>query len=397
MKIPFFKRKDKSTDPDRDMKSYQLSLFMHRSRTFGMAALLIAVMAVVLTGIYLYNQHKTYSMAVVSRSFERTDTLTTRYTEFMDYVIKYGQDGISCVNSNNQLIWSQSYTMQYPMVEVRSKSLAIAEEKGTQVMIFDESGLQGQVKTILPIRQISVSNQGVLAVLLEDGNQMRLNLYDKNGTELVTSKFELQDAGYPLHISLSEDATKLAVTFLQVQNGSISSCLAFYNFDSVGENYEDHLVAAKTVSGIVMPSVHYMDNTHCVAVGTNGLLFYEGKQIPELAAEVPIEGEIQSVFYSNESIGLVLNGEEQKYRLQVYNAQGKLQFSREFDLDYTTLKFSGKNVLIYNENDYLIMNRFGQVVYADSFEESISNFYTMSGGNRFIVMHASRTDWIRLE
>lgn len=397
MNIPFLKRKDKSSDIDRDMKAYRFNLFMHRSKTFGMVALLIVVTVVALTGMYFYNQHKTYSTAVVSRSFERTDTLTTKYTEFMDYVIKYGQDGISCVNSNNQLIWSQSYTMQHPMIEVRSKSLAIAEEKGTQVMIFDESGLQGQVKTTLPIRQISVSNQGVLAVLLEDGSQMRLNLYDKNGTELVTSKFELQDAGYPLDISLSEDATKLAVTFLQVQHGSISSCLAFYNFDSVGENYEDHLVAAKNVSGIVMPSVHYMDSTHCVAVGTDGLLVYEGKQIPELTAEVPVEGEIQSVFYSNETVGLVLNGEEQKYALQVYNAQGKLQFRKEFDLDYTTLKFSGGNVLIYNENDYLIMNRFGQIVYEDFFEESISNFYTMSGGNRFIVMHASRTDWIRLE
>lgn len=397
MNIQLWKKKDTGPDPDMDMKSYRKNLTVHRLKNAALAALVIAAAVITYFGIRVYDQHKTYSTYEVTNSFERTDTMTTQYTEFLNYVLKYGQDGISCVDSNNQLVWSQSYTMQSPIIQVCNGSVAVAEENGTDALIFDETGLQGQIKTTLPISQISVSNQGVLAALLEDADLMRLNLYDKSGTELVSAKFELQDAGYPIRMSLSADATKLAVSFLQVQDGGINSCLAFYNFDSVGENYEDHLVAAKTVSGIVMPSVRYLDHTHCVAVGTDEILIYEGQQIPELTCEIPIDREIESVFYSQEYVGLILPGEEARYALQVYNMQGKLLFDTEFDLEYTTLKFSGDNILIYNENDYLIINQSGKVIFSGSFEESISNLYTLSGNNRLVVMHASRTDHIRLK
>lgn len=396
MNIQLWRKKDAGPDPDLDMKSYQRKLALHRLKNAALAGIVIAAVVIAYFGIRIYNQNKIYSTYEVTKSFERTDTMTTQYTEFLGYVLKYGQDGISCVDSNNQLVWSQSYTMQHPVIQVCGKSVAVAEENGTTVLIFDETGFQGEVKTTLPISQISVSNQGVLAALLEDADLMRLNLYDKSGTELVSAKFELQDAGYPIRMSLSADATKLAVSFLQVQDGGINSCLAFYNFDSVGENYEDHLVAAKTVSGIVMPSVHYLDSTHCAAVGTDELLIYEGQQIPELSCEIPVDREIESVFYSEEYVGLILPGEEERYALQVYNMRGNLLFDTEFDLDYTTLKFSGDNILIYNENDYLIINESGKVIFSGSFEESVSNLYTLSGNDRLVVMHASRTDHIRL-
>ena len=240
-------------------------------------------------------------------------------------------------------------------------------------------------------------SQGVLAALLEDGDVMRLNLYNKSGEELVDSKFELQDVGYPLRMSISADATKLAVTLLQVQGGVVNTCLAFYNFDSVGENYEDHLVSSAVISGEVMPCVQYLDESHCFAVGTSQLLIYAGAQIPEPVATIPVESEISSVFYSQDKIGLVLEGEEQAYRLQVYDLVGKLMFDTEFDLDYRTLKFSGENILIYNEFSCIMLNNRGKEFFQAEFDESISNLYTMSGKSYYIVMHASRTDQIHLK
>ena len=250
--------------------------------------------------------------------------MTTQYTEFLNYVLKYSKDGISCVDTNNKLVWSETYNMQNPMVDVCQGSVALADENGTQAMIFDESGLQSTLTTRLPIRQVVVSAQGVLAALLEDGDVMRLYLYNKSGEELVDSKFELQDVGYPLKMSISADATKLAVTLLQVQGGVVNTCLAFYNFDSVGENYEDHLVSSAVISREVMPCVQYLDETHCFAVGSSQLLIYEGMQIPEPVATIPMEREIRSVFYSRGRIGLVVEGKELAHALQVYDTDGKL-------------------------------------------------------------------------
>lgn len=386
----------KNTDIDQDMDVYRKNLFRHRFRNISIAVAAIVFAAFCIGGLWISMQNRTFETYEVMKSFERTDAMTTKYTEFQDYVLKYGKDGISCVDSNNQMVWSQTYNIQEPVVSVCQNSAALAEENGTEAMIFDRTGLQGTVKTRLPIRQISVSSQGVLAALLEDGDQMRLNLYNKKGEELVDAKFELPDTGYPLRMSLSSDATKLAVSFLQVKNGGISTCLAFYNFDSVGENQQDHMVAAKEISGVVIPEVRYMDASHCFAVGTDRLLLYEGKQIPELVEEIPVEKEIYSIFSSEDRIGLVSEGEETEYQLQVYDIQGNKVVDTGFDFEYSALKFSGKNILIYNDFECMMLNSSGKVFFTGTFEDSISNLYTLSGNNRFVVMHASRTDQIRL-
>ena len=151
------------------------------------------------------------------------------------------------------------------------------------------------------------------------------------------------------------------------------------------------------MKGEVVPSVHYMDNSRCYAVGTGGILLYEGTQIPEEVRSIPVEQQISSVFYSDEFLGIVLEGDEKAHRLQVYDRKGNLQFGLEFDLDYTTLKFSGENILIYNDFDCMMVNRSGNVFYEGTFDESVSNLYTLSGRTRYLVMHAARTDQIHLK
>lgn len=381
---------------DADMAAYEKRLFRHRLRNFLIMTGLLAVVILCFAALRAGIQNRTFETYEIIKSYDRTDTITTQYTEFQNYVLKYSKDGISCVDSNNNPVWSQTYNMQNPIIHVCRNSVAVAEENGMEAMVFDASGVQGTIQTRLPIRQISVSSQGVLAALLEDGDTMRLKLYDKSGSELVEAKFELQDVGYPLRMSLSADATKLAVAFLQVQDGGVGTCLAFYNFSSVGENQEDRLVASKIIKGVVMPKVEYMDATHCFALGTKQLLIFTGAQIPELTKEISLEREVFSVFHSERQIGLVTEGTEQDYCLQVYDNQGNLQFETEFDLEYQTLKFSGDHILIYNEFECMMLNKKGKVFYQGTFEESISNLYTQSGNSRFIVMHASRTDQIRL-
>ena len=367
----------KKNNVDQDMLSYEKNLRQHKLKTAGMVVAVIAIIGLCLYGIKISLDHRSYTTCEVVRSFDRSDTITTKYTEF--------------------LVWSQTYNMQDPVINVCQDSLAIADRNGTDVIIFNQTGMQGQVQTLLPIRQISVSQQGVLAVLLEDGDTSRVNLYAKDGSQIVESKFELSETGYPLRIALSADATKLAVSFLQVQNGSISSCVAFYNFDSVGENYEDHLVASKILQGTVMPDVQYTDSTHCFFAGAGELLFFEGTQIPEETADVTIEQKILSIFSSSKYVGVVTEGEEKSYALQVYNMQGKQEFRTEFDQDYTTLKFSGNNILIYNDFEYTMMNHAGNIFFEGTFEESISDLYTLSGNNRYMVLHAGKTDQIRLK
>lgn len=73
-----------------------------------------------------------------------------------------------------------------------------------------------------------------------------------------------------------------------------------------------------------------------------------------------------------------------------------MEFETEFDLEYQSLKFSGGNILIYNEFECMMLNSAGKIFFEGTFKESVSNLYTLSGSSRYIVMHASKTDQIRL-
>lgn len=44
-----------------------------------------------------------------------------------------------------------------------------------------------------------------------------------------------------------------------------------------------------------------------------------------------------------------------------------------------------------------MMNHAGNIFFEGTFEESISDLYTLSGNNRYMVLHAGRTDQIRLK
>ena len=88
----------------------------------------------------------------------------------------------------------------------------------------------------------------------------------------------------------------------------------------------------------------YTDSTHCFFAGVGELLFFEGTQIPEETADVTIEQKILSIFSSSKYVGVVTEGEEKSYALQVYNMQGKQEFRTEFDQDYTCLLYTSRCV-----------------------------------------------------
>ena len=142
----------KKNNVDQDMLSYEKNLRQHKLKTAGMVVAVIAIIGLCLYGIKISLDHRSYTTCEVVRSFDRSDTITTKYTEFLSYVIKYSKDGISCVDSENNLVWSQTYNMQDPVINVCQDSLAIADRNGTDVMIFNQTGMQGQVQTLLPIR-----------------------------------------------------------------------------------------------------------------------------------------------------------------------------------------------------------------------------------------------------
>lgn len=82
-------------------------------------------------------------------------------------------------------------------------------------------------------------------------------MYDKTGEKLTEGEIHGAKKGYPIAIALSSDALRLAVAMLDINDGSIKSTIAFYNFGTAGESEIDHVVGAQTFPDTVIPEIVY--------------------------------------------------------------------------------------------------------------------------------------------
>ena len=381
---------------DEDMKDYYKKIWKHRTAVIIKYVTVIVLVLFVIFGIRYYVNNRSYTGYSIASTTERNDTLTTKYAPFGDKILKYSRDGISYTDDKNSLLFSITYTMQDPILALSENAGAVADKNGSQIYIFNREKQLGQITTLLPIKQIAISNQGVAAVLMEESNSSKLEIYSAEGTLIGDGVFDLGDAGYPMNISISRDGTKIAVAFAQINGSKLNSCVAVYNFDNVGENYVDQLVFAKNYTEYMIPEVHYFDQSVFAAVGDGILAFYQGTQIPELVQEVTFEEEIKSVFYGEDNVGLVFDTAEGK-ELKLYDMKGNLISEISFDLDYDNIRIADNRILIYNDTEIGLYSYSGKECFRQTFETSMVDVFLTKSRNKYLFIYTNETQLIKLQ
>lgn len=381
---------------DEDMKDYQKKIWKHRTAVTIRYAVAAVVIVLILLGIRYYLNHRSFTGYSIVSGTERNDTLTTKYAAFGKNILKYSRDGVAYTDDENSLLFSITYTMQDPILVLSDHAGAVADKNGSQIYTFDQTQQLGKIETLLPIKQLAVSDQGIVAVMMEEGSVAKLELYTSEGTLLGEGKFTLEDAGYPMNLTISEDGTKLAIAFAQVSGTKFNSCIAVYNFDNVGENYVDHLVFAKNYAEYLVPEIHYFNESIFAAVGDGIMAFYQGTQIPELIKEVTFEEEIQSVFYGKDRVGLVFDTETGQL-LKIYDTKGNILAEISFDLDYENLYIENDRVLVYNDTEMGLYSYSGKENFRYKFETSVVDIFTTNSRSKYLLIYTNETQLIRLQ
>lgn len=200
-----------------------------------------AVFILVLAALFLLDG-RTYSQYTVLHSVNRDDTESAKYEAFADGYIRYSNDGAAYYNAKGIAEWNQTFSMQNPHIKVCGEWAAVGDVNGSTIYMFGVQGMVGSVDTSLSISQIEVAKQGIVAAVLEDTTANYINLYNTDGSKIYTVKTTLAGDGYPLDISISEDATKLIASYLYVSGESIKTNVVFYNFSEVGQNETERVV-----------------------------------------------------------------------------------------------------------------------------------------------------------
>jgi len=381
---------------DADMKNYHKKIWAHRTMVILKYVLLICLVLLAVFGIRYYLNNRVYSGYSIASTTERNDTLTTKYALFGDNILKFSRDGVSYTDEKNSLLFSITYTMQDPILALSEKSGAVADKNGNQIYIFDQTQQKGQITTLLPIKRLTISNQGVVAVLMEDSNSTKLEIYDSAGKLLGEGVYDPKTAGYPMGLSISSDGTKIAIAFVQVSGSKMNSCVAVYNFDSVGANYVDNLVFAKNYTDYMIPEVHYFDSSVMSAVGDGILAFYQGSQIPELVKEINFKEKIKSVFYGKDNVGLVFDTAEGSV-LKLYDTKGNLLSELSFDLGYDNIRISDKGILIYNDTEFGLYSYSGKECFRQTFETPVVEIFPTKSRSRYLFIYTNETQSVKLQ
>ena len=348
-------------------------------------------------GIYLLINLQTYTSVRTVDTYPDSGAASNEYKQFADGVLKYSRDGISYLDQKGSEVWNQPYQIQNPVVDVNETSGAVADKGGNAILVFNEEGLRGEIETDLPIERISVSEQGIVSVILIDESSSQILCYDAAGNILVEHKTSVNGTGYPMDAALSPDGEILQVLYLYTQDGTITSRVAYYNFGQEGESETDHQVTEQEYKDVVMADGFFMNQSVSAAVGDNMLTIFRGKSVPEEAVKVEIDKEIKSVFHSQKYIGMILKNEgKEGYELRLYNDRGQMAMSEDFSGDYSNVKICGSQVIMYDGKNCSIFTRGGIQKFEGEMNSNILEIFPVAGVNKYIVMNENGMEVVRL-
>lgn len=385
---------------DTDMEEYNRKIKEHRRKVLRRTVIVTAVFLLVLTGLGLYMALRHYENYDIMSTAERSDTDATHFTEFQGNILKYSNDGALYTDTYNERIWNQTYEMAKPTIDICEDYLAIYDKKGTQIYIMTSQGLVSNIETTMTIEQVSIAAQGTIAVLMGDQSNSYLVVYDKNGKELVNGAIYGEDGGYPIAIALSNDAIKLAVSMMDINDGNVKTTIAFYNFGSVGENEIDRIVSANSFSDMVIPQLDFVSDDRMVAYGDSEIAIFEGTQKPKLAQEIPLTGEAKSIFNNNKYVGVVYsnNDENLTHHVAVYDMHGFTVMEKDFSQEYTEIGFLSNNeVCILNDHSCDIYTVRGIYKFHYDFDEELYKVISGGTGLNYTIILENSTEKVRLK
>ena len=359
-------------------------------------ALAILTLIIVIEIIYALRSFDSYEVRNV---IERSRSSATQYINFNENLLEYSNDGISCIASNNEVVWNQSFEMLSPQIEICEGYLAVYDAGGTEVFVFTESGLQKNIETSSPIQAVCIAQQGTTAVLLKEDEKAQVKLFDIKGNELANGVFYNKQGAFPIDIALSFDATKLAVDLVDVNGGMINTTIQFFNFGSVGQSEIDNNVGSFTFENILVPEIRYVSNSKMVGLGTGKLLVFDGAQKPKLSQEIMIEEEILSCFYNEDYVGIVYdNVEEGKYcHVKVMDFYGRAVMENDIDIVYDTIEFLENNeICVRNETECQIFTRHSIKKFEYVFDKEIYKILSSDDGERYTFIFKDTIEEVKL-
>lgn len=305
------------------------------------------------------------------------------------------------ITSDGSVLFNGSYELHNPSADVCGDYAAIADIGGKEIYVYNGKDSGTKVEVALPIVQVHVANQGMIAVLLEDKESNVIQLIDPYSTSkdmILNSRTVIQKHGFPIDIDISEDGTKMVTSYMSIQNGIIQSKVTFYNFREVGQNEVSRIVGMQDYGDEIIGKVEFVNNDTVCIFGEKTYSIFAMKEKPELIEKKEHAKEVRSIFFNEEYMGFVLENQEgdKKYQVVAYNLTGNKVLDQNVNYKYDTVKLYEDEIIFLSGLECNILKINGVEKLQCAFDQNVSYVIPGSSYNKYFLITDKSINIVKL-
>lgn len=346
---------------------------------------------------YLINHlvNRKYTDYEIVTSIPRQDSDTVQYLPYKEgAIIKYTRDGASAMDAAGNVLWNGSYELNNPAADICGSYVVIADIGGKEAYVFNGTDSGTKITTLLPILEAEVAKQGVVALVLEgeDSNEIQLHdPYEGSKSLLVKILTNAGNDGYPVDISISEDAKKLVTSYVTEKNGELKSKVTFYNFDEVGKDKVNNIVGGIDYGKEVVAKVEFLDNDTVCLMQQKGMILYSMQELPEEIAVLAADAQLDSVMYNENSIGYIADK-----TLFLYSFGGRKKLELPITWEYDEAELIGEDIIFRSGLACHVLRIGGSVKLSCGFDKNILYMFPTEKKDHYIFIDETNIEEVRL-
>lgn len=365
----------------------------------------IVVAAILIVGILIVLYVLSTSRCEYYTYKNKTDTeenVDVSYETFADGYLKYSSNGIEFQKEFGRSQWNVALSYTHPFL-AKSDSYAVLGDKGeNNLILFNKKGKVKELTLKYPLIQATVSDQGIMEVVLEGTSSNYIQVYTKNGELIADMRSSVDETGYPVTAAISPDGTQLAVSYYSISGAGSKTSVVFYDFSRQLQSDDVTLKGGFDYEDTLIPKLSFVDKSTVAAFGSKATYFYNIEDTPKVDKEIKFTKDIESIFENDKYIGYILDNSDEpeggKYILQVYNKKGSKKLERKLDMNYDSVVMWGKEIIAVRESECTILNVKGNILFQGELDgDVIESIMPAKGWRTYHVIFRDKVVEMKLQ
>lgn len=329
------------------------------------------------------------------------------FSVYENDLIQCSPDGVKRISQDGEEIWNQTYSMTNPKIMVNEPYLAVGEENGKSIYVLNDKGLVYEKAVEEPIMYFSVSSGGFLSVIGKTKDGHRIKVYDSKGNDMgIDRNTYIEDAGYPLSAIVSEDGTRMPISYLNPDAEGLKSNLIFLDLGEDGILKEDLIEFALEKKDSIISNMYYLKNNTLVVIGDDRILWIdENKEVKEEILKNNIQSIPWNIEYKrNLSSYLVLalssklpgtEGEDEG-NIVFYNMEGQKKYNFDPKGDVTYLYGDESMVIVGVNRTFYGLDTIGKQIFKYTALKDIKEIIPLKNGKKVALISKDSVDLMEI-